>query len=100
MYYRIKELCIKLVIKTSLYYDAQSEKHKKIPSKGNSKNILVKARPYSQATRWSGCCFSTGIFTVFQYDPLVWVSGTQLCYLFTYVNTDSNERSVVYIITI
>jgi hypothetical protein len=27
IYYRIKELCIKLVIKTSLYYDAQSEKH-------------------------------------------------------------------------
>jgi hypothetical protein len=27
MYYRIKELCIKLVIKTSLYYDARSEKH-------------------------------------------------------------------------
>ena len=25
--YRIKELCIKLVIKTSLYYDARSEKH-------------------------------------------------------------------------
>ena len=25
--YRIKELCIKLVIETSLYYDAQSEKH-------------------------------------------------------------------------
>jgi hypothetical protein len=27
LHYRIKELCIKLVIKTSLYYDAQSEKH-------------------------------------------------------------------------
>jgi hypothetical protein len=27
IYYRIKELCIKLVIKTSLYYDARSEKH-------------------------------------------------------------------------
>jgi hypothetical protein len=27
IYYRIKELCIKLVIKTSIYYDAQSEKH-------------------------------------------------------------------------
>jgi hypothetical protein len=26
-YYRIKELCIKLVIETSLFYDAQSEKH-------------------------------------------------------------------------
>jgi hypothetical protein len=26
-YSRIKELCIKLVIETSLYYDAQSEKH-------------------------------------------------------------------------
>jgi hypothetical protein len=26
-YYKIKELCIKLVIETSLYYDAQSEKH-------------------------------------------------------------------------
>jgi len=25
--YRIKELCIKLVIETSLYYDARSEKH-------------------------------------------------------------------------
>jgi hypothetical protein len=28
MYYRIKEMCIKLVIKTSLYYDTRSEKHK------------------------------------------------------------------------
>jgi hypothetical protein len=27
IYYRIKELCIKLVIKTSLYHDARSEKH-------------------------------------------------------------------------
>jgi hypothetical protein len=27
IYYRIKELCIKLVIKTSLYYDVRSEKH-------------------------------------------------------------------------
>jgi hypothetical protein len=27
MYYRIKDLCIKLVIKTNLYYDARSEKH-------------------------------------------------------------------------
>jgi hypothetical protein len=27
IYYRIKELCIKLVIETSLYYDARSEKH-------------------------------------------------------------------------
>jgi hypothetical protein len=27
IYYRIKELCIKLIIKTSLYYDARSEKH-------------------------------------------------------------------------
>jgi hypothetical protein len=27
IYYRMKELCIKLVIKTSLYYDARSEKH-------------------------------------------------------------------------
>jgi hypothetical protein len=27
MYYRIKELCIKLVIKISLYYDAPLEKH-------------------------------------------------------------------------
>jgi hypothetical protein len=27
IYYRIKELCIKLVIKTSLHYDARSEKH-------------------------------------------------------------------------
>ena len=26
---RIKELCIKLVVETSLYYDARSEKHKK-----------------------------------------------------------------------
>ena len=25
--YRIKELCIKLVIEISLYYDARSEKH-------------------------------------------------------------------------
>ena len=25
--YRIKELCIKLVIEKSLYYDARSEKH-------------------------------------------------------------------------
>jgi hypothetical protein len=25
MYYRIKKLCIKLVIKTSLYYDARSK---------------------------------------------------------------------------
>ena len=25
--YRIKELCIKLVIETGLYYDARSEKH-------------------------------------------------------------------------
>ena len=25
--YRIKELCINLVIETSLYYDARSEKH-------------------------------------------------------------------------
>jgi hypothetical protein len=30
IYYRIKELCIRLVIKTSLYYDARSEKHKKV----------------------------------------------------------------------
>jgi hypothetical protein len=29
MYYRIKELCTKSVIKASLYYDARSEKHKK-----------------------------------------------------------------------
>jgi hypothetical protein len=29
IYYRIKELRIKLGIETSLYYDAQSEKHKK-----------------------------------------------------------------------
>jgi hypothetical protein len=27
IYYTIKELCIKLVIKTNLYYDARSEKH-------------------------------------------------------------------------
>jgi hypothetical protein len=27
IYYRIKKLCIKLVIKTSLYHDARSEKH-------------------------------------------------------------------------
>jgi hypothetical protein len=27
IYYRIKQLCIKLVIKTSLHYDARSEKH-------------------------------------------------------------------------
>jgi hypothetical protein len=27
MYYRIKKLRIKLVVKTSLYYDARSEKH-------------------------------------------------------------------------
>jgi hypothetical protein len=27
IYYRIKELCIKLVIKTSLYYDSRSENH-------------------------------------------------------------------------
>jgi hypothetical protein len=27
IYYRTKELCIKLVIKTSSYYDARSEKH-------------------------------------------------------------------------
>jgi hypothetical protein len=27
IHYRIKELCIKLIIKTSLYYDARSEKH-------------------------------------------------------------------------
>jgi hypothetical protein len=26
-YHRIKELCITLVIETSLYYDARSEKH-------------------------------------------------------------------------
>ena len=28
--YRIKELCIKLVIEVSLYYDARSKKHQKI----------------------------------------------------------------------
>ena len=26
-FYRIKELCIKFVIETCLYYDARSEKH-------------------------------------------------------------------------
>jgi hypothetical protein len=31
MYYRIKELCIKLVIKTSLYYDARWEKQNNTP---------------------------------------------------------------------
>ena len=31
-----KELCIKLVIEASLYYDARSEKHKKIPFLHNS----------------------------------------------------------------
>jgi hypothetical protein len=29
IYYRIKELCTKLVIETSFYYDARSEKHQK-----------------------------------------------------------------------
>jgi hypothetical protein len=27
IYYRIKKLCLKWIIKTSLYYDARSEKH-------------------------------------------------------------------------
>jgi hypothetical protein len=31
VYYKIKELCFKLVIKTSAYYDAPSEKHQIIP---------------------------------------------------------------------
>jgi hypothetical protein len=38
IYYRIKELCIKLVIKTSLYYDARSEKHQ-MSSKLNVINL-------------------------------------------------------------
>jgi hypothetical protein len=40
--YRIKELCIKLVIEASLYYDARSEKHQ-ITShcSYNSNRILI-----------------------------------------------------------
>jgi hypothetical protein len=40
-YYRINKLCIKLVIETSLHYDARSEKHQIIYSSGKFKILIL-----------------------------------------------------------
>ena len=43
-YYRIKELCIKLVTETSIYYDARSEKHKNISPYLSAVGIATRRR--------------------------------------------------------
>jgi hypothetical protein len=52
MYYRIKKLCIKLVIKTSLYYDARSEKHQ--ITYFNLFKVLKNPPPHTQACAGRG----------------------------------------------
>jgi hypothetical protein len=46
VYYRKKELCNKLVIKTSLYYDARSEKHQILYARSHSCEKCLLASSY------------------------------------------------------
>jgi hypothetical protein len=57
IYYRIKKLCFKLVIKTSLYYDARSEKHQILRKRFAYCQMLVETkRPldFQCPIRWKG----------------------------------------------
>jgi VIT1/CCC1 family predicted Fe2+/Mn2+ transporter len=52
MYYRIKKLCIKLVIKISLYHDARSEKHKKRVWLDQKTSGMQDTHTHTHTQRW------------------------------------------------
>jgi hypothetical protein len=51
MYYRIKKLCINFIIKTSLYYDARSEKHQILQDQFRSNGKPEGKRPLGRPRR-------------------------------------------------
>jgi hypothetical protein len=71
-------MCIKLVIKTNLYYDARSEKHQisTLVKKG-SKSTVLRTSPYQSATRHPAHILNTALIYVQTDDTEHMVAKSQ-----------------------